>query len=221
MTTKLTRWGLWALPVGGVLTFFPWLATALMGARYDPVKDPVAYARGVTSVGQIAWADVYMIGTVCIIFGLFALYAVLSDTAGAGWAAAGAIAGSVAMIVVVAIWMVLSLAGSIVGDVVLSGHADAAQTFQWMSGGHWNGRIVPYLVVLIAAGLIGAVAMGVAMWRSGRYAKWLAVAFAVAFALEATSSPPTVLGALLLVITGVLIARQERVLTPVVQPAPA
>ena len=213
MTRTLIRGGLWALPVGGLLTFVPWLSLVFVRDA-DPVKDPSGFARDATSSMAMVVADVYIIGTLCILFGVLALGAALADTRGGSWAGAGAIAGVVAMVIVVGIWMVISIGDAIVGDVVISGHKDAGEVFKWMSGGHWNGRIVPVLVTLAASGLVGAVGLGVGLWRSGRYPKWLAVGFAVGFLLESAASPITMIGALLLVVTGYLIARGERAPAP-------
>jgi hypothetical protein len=50
--------------------------------------------------------------------------------------------------------------------------------------------------------------LGVAIWRSGRFAKWIGAAFGVAFMLSALSSPVvTIVGAALLIVTGILMAR--------------
>src|SRR5437588_9304750 len=169
---SLTRWGLWALPLGGVLTFIPWLGL-YFSKNPDPVKDPGGMAQEATSAGVIVLGDAYMIGTLCLLFGLLALYSVLAETSAGTWAAAGAIGGVVAMMLVIGVWMILVVGGAIVGDVVLSGHRDAGATYQWMSGGHWNGRIVPVLTLLGVSGIVGAVGQGVAIWRSGRFPRWI------------------------------------------------
>jgi len=84
-----------------------------------------------------------------------------------------------------------------------------------MSGGHWNSRAIPAFGAAAVTGLIGTVGLAVGIWRSGRYPKWLAIAFGVAFLLEVVSAPPTIIGALLLAITDFLIAQRGE------SPAPA
>jgi hypothetical protein len=206
MTHTLVRYGLWALPVGGVLTFLPWLGI-FFGSNPDPGQDPQGFARDATSPIVILAGDVYIIGTLCILFGVLALAVVLTGTPGEAWAAVGAIAGATAMVIVIGVWMLLTIGDAVVGDVVLSGHKDAGEVFKWLSGGHWNSRMVPAFAALVVTGLTGTVGLAVGIWRSGRYPKWLAIAFGVAFLLEAGSSPPTIVGALLLAITGFLIAQ--------------
>jgi len=219
MNRTLVRWGLWALPVGGVLTFVPWLGLAFGGGTSNPSGDPAAFARGVTDPVGIMFGDLYIIGTLCILFGVLALAAVLAGTPGESWAAVGAVAGAIAMVIVVGVWMLLTVGDAIVGDVVLAGHKDAGEVFRWMSGGHWNGRIVPALVVGGVMGLIGTVGLAVGIWRSGRYPKWLAILFGLAFLLEVASSPPTILGALLIAIAGFMIAQRGESPTPARAPA--
>jgi hypothetical protein len=203
MTRTLIRWGLWALPVGGVLTFLPWLGL-FFGSNPDPGQDPVGFARGATRPIFILAGDVYIIGTLCILFGVLALAAVLAGTAGEAWAAVGA----TAMVIVIGVWMLLTIGDAVIGDVVLSGNKDAGEVFKWLSGGHWNSRMVPLFAALAVTGLTGTVGLAVGIWRSGRYPKWLAIAFGVAFLLEAASAPTTIVGALLLAITGFVIAQR-------------
>ena len=219
MTRTLVRLGLWALPVGGVLTFLPWLGIFIGGGNSDPGQDPEGFARGSTSPFVLLLGDLYIIGTLCILFGVLALAAVLAGTRGESWAAVGAVAGAIAMVIVIGIWMVLTIADAVVGDVVLSGHKDAGEAFKYMSGGHWNSRAVPAFVALVGTGLIGTVGLAVGIWRSGLYPKWLAIGFGIDFFLEAGSSPPTIIGALLMVITGFLIAQRGELPTPARQAA--
>ena len=214
MTRTLVRLGLWALPVGGVLTFLPWIGLFLGGGS-NSSQDAAGLARGATDPIGILFGDLYIIGTLCILFGVLALAAVLAGTPGEPWAAVGAVAGAIAMVIVVGVWMLLTIGDAVVGDVVLSGHKDAAEVFKWMSGGHWNSRAVPAFGAAALTGLVGTVGLVVGIWRSGRYPKWLAIAFGVAFLLEVVSAPPTIIGALLLAITGFLIARRGE------SPAPA
>jgi hypothetical protein len=218
MNRTLVRWGLWALPVGGVLTFLPWLGL-FFGGNTSPTGDPTAFARSVTDPVGLVFGDLYIIGTLCILFGVLALAAAIAGTPGESWATVGAVAGAIAMVFVVGVWMLLTIGDAVVGDVVLGGHKDAGQVFQWMSGGHWNGRIIPALVATGATGLVGTVGLAVGIWRSGRYPKWLAILFGLAFLLEVASSPPTILGALLLAIAGFLIAQRGESPTPARAPA--
>lgn len=208
MSSTLNRWGLWGIPVAGVLTFLPWLGIFL-GSNPDPATDQAGFARSVTSPLYTIAGDVYIIGLFCLLFGLLALYAVLADGTRA-WAAAGMISGVVGVTSVVGVWTILVIGDAVVGDVYLSGHTGAGAAFQYMSGGHWNGRIVPLIVVGGLGGLIGGISLGITIWRSERSARWFGVAFGIGFLLSIVSAPiVSQVGALLLIVSGVLIARAE------------
>ncbi len=209
MTRTLSRWGLWALPAAGVLTGVLWLGALFAGASPDPSSDQAGFARFVTSPGWTIIGDVYIIGVLCLLFGVVALYAVLAESPARQWAAVGMILGVISMALLVGVWMILAFADPILGDLYQSGQQGAGEAFKVMSGGHWSGRMVPVFIVGGLAGLIAAISLGVAIWRSGRLPKWVGVAFGVAFLLSALSAPfVTLVGALLLVVTGVVIARE-------------
>src|SRR5919204_2719503 len=160
MAVNLARRGLWLLPIGGALTFLVWVFV-FVARSPDPVKDPTGYAHAATNPAKILVGDVQLIAAFCILIGLLALYVALADTPGGSWLAVGALAGTVSMALVIGFAMIITLADAVVGDVVLSGHPDAGQTYQWMTGGHWNGRVIPFLVVGGVAGLIAAVGLAV------------------------------------------------------------
>lgn len=208
MNRTLVRWGLWSLPVAGLLTLWPWIGLFIGGGGPNPTTDREGFARSVTSpLVTIAGLD-YIAGTICLLFGVIALYAVLADGPAPGWASAGLIGGVIAMTLVIGIWFVLVLADAVLGDVYLSGQHGVGAAFDKMSGGHWTGRAIPFFAVGVVAGLVGAIGLSVALWRSGKAAKWIAVVFAVAFALEVVSGPDTLFGAILLIVSGILIARE-------------
>ena len=207
MTRRLATAGLWALPAGGVVTLIPWVADLLLESP-DPVNQADGYARWLVGVGQI-WGAFAVAGPLLILFGILALGVSLAGTRGGAWAALGAIAGVIAMVVVFGVSLLIWVGGAIVADTALAGHQGAAATFRWMSGGNWNGRVLPLLAVLIVTGIGGVSGLGVGLWRSDRHPRWLAVGFALAILLEVVSAPiVTLVGAVLLVLTGLLIARE-------------
>ena len=70
------------------------------------------------------------------------------------------------------------------------------------------GRSWSTLIAAIIAGLLGAVAFGVAIWRSGTLPKWSGVLFALGFVLLVGSAPiVSQLGGILLLVGGGWIAR--------------
>jgi hypothetical protein len=193
-----------------LLTLLPWVGLFIAGGGGgDPSSDPAGFARSATSPAFTILGDLYIIGLICLIFGVLAIYALLADTPGNTWAALGMVLGVSALALVVGIWTILTYADAVVGDVYLSGHQDIGETFKSMSGGHWSARFIPFFVVVGLTGLISSISLGVAIWRSGRFAKWVAIVFGVAFLLSVVSAPWTLIGAILLIITGIMIAREE------------
>jgi hypothetical protein len=126
------------------------------------------------------------------------------------------ILGVIAIAMSVGIWTILVFADATLGDLYRSGQQGVGEAFKVMSGGHWNGRFIPFFVVAALAILIASVSFAVAIWRSARLPKWLAVTFGVAFLLWVLSAPVILyipawygglVGAVLLVVTGFVIAR--------------
>lgn len=69
--------------------------------------------------------------------------------------------------------------------------------------------MTPVFIVGGLAALVASISLGYAIWRSGRFAKWIGPAFGVAFMMSALSAPlVTLVGAALLIVTGILIARK-------------
>ena len=110
----------------------------------------------------------------------------------------------------VRLWMILAIADPVLSDVYRSGHKDGAKdAFNLMSGGRWSGRLAPVFIVGGLAAVVASISLGLAIWRSGRFAKWIGAAFGVAFLLSAMSAPfVTLVGAALLIVTGIVMARE-------------
>jgi hypothetical protein len=204
MTTRLTRLGLWTIPIAGVLTLLPWLAL-LVGVGSGSTDQQLASDQALNEILGL----VYIIGLLCLLFGVVAIYSVLSAKPVRNWAALGMILGVTVMALLVGLWMILALVDPVLSDVYRSGHKDGAkQAFDLLSGGSWSGRMRPIFIVGGLCALVASISLGVAIWRSGQFAKWIGAAFGVAFLLSALSSPfVTVVGAALLIVTGILMAR--------------
>ena len=193
---------LWALPAGGIITliaFLPWVSDiGHPAAQYDPP----AFARLITSpVGPVTFYG-YLIGALCVIFGVLALYLYLSSTPAHNWAAAGMILGITGTVSLIAMAFAL-LSASVVADFYLSGHEDAAALLGNFEGGSAvSARLISLVLVTLVVGLTGGVAMAVAIWRSGRLPKWLGIPLVAGFVLP-LSGP---IGMAVLIFAGAWIA---------------
>jgi hypothetical protein len=77
-----------------------------------------------------------------------------------------------------------------------------------LSGGDFGRAVLAVLLAAIILGLLGAVANGVAIWRSGTLPKWAGVLVAAGFVLLVASTPiVSQLGGILLALGGGWIAR--------------
>jgi hypothetical protein len=207
MKVSLTRAGLWAIPVAGVLTLIPWIGIFFVsGGGSSPdqqlARDPTPFAI----VGFL-----YIVGLICLLFGVLTIFSLLSAGPAHTWAAVGMVLGVSVITLLVGIWMILSVVDPVLSDVYRSGHKDgAAEAYDLMSGGHWSGRMTPVFIVGGLGALVASISLGFAIWRSGRFAKWIGPVFGVAFMLSTLSAPlVTLVGAALLIVTGIFMARNE------------
>lgn len=206
MKMSLTRLGLWAIPAAGVLTLLPWLG---MFVGVGPAGNSPDQQLASDPAPSELFGLLYIVGLLCLLFGVLAIYSVVSAGPARNWAALGMILGISVVALLVGLWMILALVDPILSDVYRSGHKDGArEAFNLMSGGSWSGRVTPVFIVGGLAAVVASISLGVAIWRSGRFAKWIGAAFGVAFMLSALSSPVvTIVGAALLIVTGILMAR--------------
>lgn len=101
-----------------------------------------------------------------------------------------------------------ALGGAIVADSYLHGNTGAADAMQKLQGGSFGAAIQNAFGVAYVLALVGAIAFGVAIWRSGTLPRWTAIVFGIGFMLVALSFPvATTLGGVLLVVSGVAIVR--------------
>jgi hypothetical protein len=229
MAAKLTGWGLWAIAAAGVLTLVPWIVTFFV-PNPDVNTDPAGVARAVTDAPHTIVGYLYLIGLLCLLFGLLAVSAWLQDTqvgqdavspartagivrrawnaSGSTYAMVGMVFGTIATTIVIGTWTMLVIATPTVGDVYLSGHPGAGEVFKFLSGGHWGPRVAPIFIVAGVSALVAAFTLGDAIRRSGRVPRWVGPAFGFGFALSMVSAPVvSLVGAVLLILAGVMIAR--------------
>ena len=212
---NISRWigvGLLGLPLYGALTFW---------SSFDPQPDPgtryEAWARFVTTdhyvLGHVLGS---ILGLIFAIFGTFALGAYLTRSR------AGRLGLAAMVITVLGGTLFLPAMGVSTFAVPEEGQAYLAgiEGYRNLPDIFADTMFALTSLLVILLGFVGNVLLGVAVWRSGTLPKWAGVLWAAAAVfmyplgivyaaviLGVQSTPPTVLlGALLLVISGVWMA---------------
>jgi hypothetical protein len=204
MNGNFARLGLWALPVAGILTFFPWFVFL---SAPSPSSDLDGYARQVTSGPYVAGGYVYLVGTLCLLFGLLALYTELPRVPGS-LPTVGVVLSVTSVGLLLSAFGVLVIAGPVLADLYQAGNKGVGAAMVALAGGSLAGRIIAYFVVVILLAGLGAIATGTSQWRSRALPRWTIVALQVGFILTVMSTPGvTHVGTILLIVTGVWIAR--------------
>lgn len=175
--SALARRGLWALPVGGAVMLFAWLPWLWDVGHPAAQYDPPVFARYVASPVGTFTIYGYLIGSLCLLFGFLALYAHVPWGSAHKWAAAGMILGVTSALLLSGFAFTL-LGAAVVADYYLSGHQDASALLGKFEG---SSGLLPYGIVSIVVGLAGGVAMAVAIWRSGRFPRWIGIPLISAF----------------------------------------
>ncbi len=203
--SDLVRPGMYALPAAGILTAIPWI---FILRQPDAKTDPEGFARVVTSIGGGLGGYLYIAGFVCLLLGLFALYGHLARTRASGWAAGGLLVSVVVIALSLATIGTLSVGARVLADAYLNGDKSVSSGLVLMSGE--GSRIMSSIELCTDLSVMGAIALAVAVWRSGRLPKWAGILLAPGIVLSMTLSPGVAwAGALLLVISGVWLARSS------------
>jgi hypothetical protein len=223
---------IWALPAAGLLLGVPWLKPWFADAQdlasttfaFPPVpRDLDAWARIATSDGYVLFGLIQRLGLVCLLFGVFALYAFLARGRSPRWATAALILGVTSIVTASSMLGVMEWARPHVAsmyqsgiDVCLQSHETPEYFQRWPTpkdtfcGWAWAAMGFPQaltLIVLIPA--LMALALAVAIWRSGLLSRWVALPFAAAFHVCLWLTPLALIGGLLMVASGGWIAFQR------------
>ncbi len=195
------RVGALALPLAGAL----FLVTILVrGLIVEPGVDPAAFARTAGSAGfRAGMLGITLIG-VLMLFGILALYGHLANGPVDRPVLAGMILSLTGMGLVLPIFGVLTFAYPAAATVYGQGHEEALDVALRFSAG-------PFVPFAILSGLvysIGALVLGVAIWRSRSLPRWSAIPYAVSAPLLAfpLGLVLEVTGAALLAIAGIALA---------------
>ena len=196
-TTGLTRLGILALPLAGLLV----LIGNLVGLGIpDPGTDPKGAAQASSSIGFFL-IQVFsnVLGDTLAIFGLFALFAYLVNTRAGRLATLGMVLSVSGLGLFLSFQGVFTYAIPALAREYLNGHQDALR----LTGAFFSAKV---FAIVILAGLLqflGLALFGVAIWRSGTLSRWSGVLLGVAgvsLALPVNIPFLNALGALLLVI---------------------
>jgi hypothetical protein len=241
LDARVIRRAAWTLPAAGLLLGAPWLRPWFadpadlhgngMSMWLGPIDlgtfgshtptDAATWARIASSDGYQLFGALQALGLLCLVFGLFVLYAYLASGRSPRWATAAVTLGVATIVPAMMMLGSLTFAGARVARLYQHG-IDACSSTGPPPGGlcTWNWATLPIVLGdplqggAIALTLIGLafatmIALGVAIWRSGRLPKWVAAAFPLAyFGCIDISAVPTLFGGLLMVVVGGRIALQ-------------
>ena len=205
VVTDLVRRGIYALPVAGALTAVPWFF--ILG-NPSAKEDPDGYARGLASAAYAFGGYLYLAGLISLLFGLLALYAYLARTRASSWAGAGMIASVLGIALALPAFGITRLGDTVLADIYLDGHRNLSAAMGLLPDLTVTYRTTAYFGLFVVVSLLGAVAYGVAIWKSGSLPRWAGVLVAAGFGLSMTLSPGLAwVGALCLLIGGLWLAR--------------
>jgi hypothetical protein len=206
---RIIRLGLWAIPTAGVVIGAHWLFP-----EGPPTADGVA--RHFTSIPTLIAQEyvLFLGGLLLLLFGVIAISAYLANAG----VRTSAIVGMVLSVSGIALFLPIVgipiLVNPVLGKAYLSGHPEmgaAMQLFSPMPHG-LQGWLFVHAIFALVISIAGAIAMAVAIWRSGKFPRWAAIVYAIAFSLVMTDTPVVAwIGYVLLISAGGRIAAVGRV----------
>ncbi len=205
---RITRWGLWALPVWAVLLF-----VGTVDHQPDTRTDFAGFARYVTTPEFLASHIVAsIIGAGIGVLGLLGLFMFLALRVRSRLAAAGLAMAVVGNVMLTAVFGLAAFGQVAVGRLYLAGHtAEAVAIYDDMYG-------VP-LAATAAAGIlllvIGITALGIAITRSRVLTRWLGIGLPVSIVVFGVVGAilndfVQTIGAALLIVTTLWLAYSAR-----------
>ena len=204
-TGTLTRLGILALPVSGLLTLVGLLGRRDMpNPRLAPKQAAEAASSGVYFVSQFVGN---VLGLTLLIFGVLALTVYLTGTRGKNVALAAMILSVAGIAPIMSATGVTTYVLPVLGRAYLNGQEDALQVVDVLFGRPLT-TIFFVAFLLYAAGFI---LFGVGIWRSGVLPKGASISVGIHAPLFSSfiQSPPgilTIVGSILFIFGGTLIA---------------
>jgi hypothetical protein len=225
---------MWTLPAAGLLLGAPWIkpyfadaADAAIGVKsWTPFKptELETWARMATSDSYQLFSLTQVLGMLCLLFGLFALYGYLARGRSPRWALAALIFGVVGLVPVLMLLGELAHAGPILATYYQNGInvcptslAEPGFVGRWGVSGQafckwWWGPMGSFPMALTVFFLLwpaSALSSAVAIWRSRLVSKWVALPFGLAYYMCVWISPlVTLIGGFLMLGVGGWIAWQ-------------
>lgn len=201
----LVHKGIWTIPVSGLMgaaIYTYWMTTP------DSESDLAGAAAWASSTSAIATGLLYVVAVSALVLGLLAVYSLLADGRFGSWALVGLVAGVLGASMILSAIGTFVFAASDVSNLYDDGDQGVGPAITVLSGGNFGPAMNLLFSVAILVSLIGALAFGGALWRSGRLPRWSAVIFGAGFVLFLSSTPVLAqVGGVLLAIAGVMIAR--------------
>jgi hypothetical protein len=204
-TTKLVRFGIWALPLSGLLVL-----VAVLG-RYgtpNPGVDPMLAVSLANSSGYFVSQLVgNVLGLTLLIFGVISLTAYLANTRVRGLAVGAMVLSIVGIALLLSALGVTTYALPAIARAYQNGQQDAPLIIETIFGSPLREMFVAVILCYSA----GFILFAVAVWRSGVLPKRAALPLALqapllSFFIRPQPTWATVVGALLFVVGGSLIA---------------
>lgn len=201
---RIHRLGLWAIPAAGVVIGAHWLFP-----EGPPTADGVAHHF--TSIPTLIAQEyvLFLGGLLLLLFGVIAMSAYLANAGARTSAIVGMVLSVSGIVLFLPIAAIPTLVYPVLGQAYLSGHpemASAMQLFSPMPHG-LQGWLRVHAILALVVSIAGAIAMAVAIWRSGKFPRWAAVVYAIAFSLVMTDTPVVAwIGYVLLITAGGRIA---------------
>jgi hypothetical protein len=168
--TSLMRWGLWTLPVSGLMFITGYL---INGALPNPETGAAACMSIYGASNFAVGAFINMAGMLLNPFGFFALYAFLTARGPSRAAAGGMILNVLGLAMTLVGYGIIVLDLPLLGRLYVQGKLSAEPGFAAATNPVFAGELV--LSGLIY--LVGSFLFSTAMWRDKALPKWVAVCF--------------------------------------------
>lgn len=199
-----TRIGALGFPISGLVAAS---AALVPGIGVNPAVDPAGFAQAANYVGLANLAG--LVSLVLLLFSFQALHAFLERNSIDRWAFAGMVLSVIGLCAFFSFLGIFAFAGPVAGKFYLGGDLKAASIIS-ESTGISNPAALAFGGVSVLSSVLGAILFSVAIWRSGKFPKWSAFAYALSAPLNWIPHYVPVLwllGGILLFGTGIGIAR--------------